>query len=120
MELKDVKVGQRVRINRISGRGSMTSFSAHHQGYIGDVIAIDKTDDDLNIELKLVHHLNPVPCTVAFGNHKDMELYEEPVKWVRPKADNNIVNNAVRVLAKVYTYVSNAVVKAFKFLRGSK
>ena len=40
------------------------------------------------------------------------------VVYVRPKADNNIVNNAVRVLAKVYTYVSNVTVKVFKLLRG--
>lgn len=36
------------------------------------------------------------------------------VAWVRPQCDNNIVNSAVRVLAKVSTYILNVVKKVVK------
>ena len=42
------------------------------------------------------------------------------VTWVRPKADNNIINSAVRVLAKVGTTISNVAVKVYNYLRGVK
>lgn len=95
------------------------------------VICIDRTDESRGIKVGDVYNVvrqdrdgdyyvdkrvgsNP---TALLGKYQ-VEVVPEYINWVRPKADNNIVNSAVRILAKVYTHVSNVAVKVLKFLRG--
>lgn len=83
---------------------------------VGDVYNVVRQDRDGDYYVDRLHNGRPT----AFLYKSQVELVPEYVKWVRPKCDNNSVNNVVRVLAKSYTYISNVVVKVFKFLRGNK
>lgn len=81
---------------------------------VGDVYNVVYQDRDGDYHVDKQWYSSP---TVLLYKSQ-VEIVPEYVKWVRPKADNNIVNNATRVLAKAYTHASNVAVQVFKFLRG--
>lgn len=106
MELKDVKVGQRVRIVNRSGLHRNATFQPSTLFRVGVVSRVESLDywGKLTVQVKFGSNTDDV----NWGNHKDLELIE-PLGinvWVRPKAENNIVNEAVRVLACTFNFIS--------------
>lgn len=107
MEIKDIQEGQRVKVVYRSGLNTSNhTFSNIVHGVTGVVFAVESPD----YIGKLSVCIKTDDGDYRWGNHKDLELITRPteigvVAWIRPKADNNIVNEAVRVLAHMGIFI---------------
>lgn len=114
MEIK-YNIGERVRATVDCDHDS----TSYYKGAVGTIVDKNPTpivDWDNNVRITGITYKDYQNCRAI--NQDKLELIKpEPidvVAWVRPQCDNNIVNSAVRVLAKVGTYILNVVKKVVK------